>query len=70
MLSQLEHGDEPAFNQLILGERDYNRESLKTKHESWLKMLTAEQKNVYDEIMDVFLNNKGVFFFLYGFGGT
>ena len=26
-------GDEPAFNQLILDERNYNRESLKTKHD-------------------------------------
>jgi len=42
MLPQLEPGDEPAFNQLILDERNYNRESLKTKHDNWLKMLTAE----------------------------
>ncbi|CAB77854.1 hypothetical protein [Arabidopsis thaliana] len=44
MLPQLEPGDEPAFNQLILDERNYNCESLKTKHDNWLKMLTAEQK--------------------------
>jgi len=70
MLPQLEPGDEPAFNQLILDERNYNRESLKTKHDNWLKMLTAEQKKVYDEIMDVVLNDKGGVLFLYGFGGT
>ena len=58
MLPQLEPGDEPAFNQLILDERNYNCESLKTKHDNWLKMLTAEQKKVYDGIMDVVLNDK------------
>ena len=59
MLPLLEPGDKPAFNQLILDERNYNLESLKKKHDNWLKMLTPEQKKVYDEIMDVVLNDKG-----------
>ena len=70
MLPQLEPGDEPSFNQLILDERYQNRETLKKKHDDWLKMLSTEQKKVYDEIMDAVLNDKGGFFFLYGFGGA
>ena len=48
MLPQLKPGDEPAFNPLIIDERNYNRETLKTIHDDWLKMLTTEQKKVYD----------------------
>jgi len=67
----LEPGDEPAFNPLIIDERNYNRESLKKKHDNWLKTLTPEHKKVYhDEIMDDVLNDKGGVFFLYAFGGT
>ena len=41
MLPQLEPGDEPTFNQLIVDERNYKHESLKTQHNNWLKTLTA-----------------------------
>lgn len=33
-------------------------------------MLTAEQKKVYNDIMEAVRNKKGGGFFVYGFGGT
>ncbi|XP_010496514.1 PREDICTED: uncharacterized protein LOC104773570 [Camelina sativa] len=57
-------------NQLILDELNYNREDLAKKHDGWKKMLTEEQKKIYDEIMEAVINDKGGVFFLYGFGGT
>ena len=39
-------------------------------HESLYTCLTAEQLNVYENIMIVVHNQEGGFFFLYGYGGT
>ncbi|XP_010456943.1 PREDICTED: uncharacterized protein LOC104738474 [Camelina sativa] len=53
-----------------MDEFNYNREDLAKKHVGWKKMLTEEQKKIYDEIMEAVINDKGGVFFLYGFGGT
>ena len=34
-----------------------------------MQSITLEQKRVYDEILTTILNEKGGFFFLYGYGG-
>ncbi|EOA22562.1 hypothetical protein CARUB_v10003223mg [Capsella rubella] len=57
-------------NRLIADELRYNQDDLKEKHDGWLEMLTAEQRNIYNEITSAVLEDKGGVFFVYGFGGT
>jgi len=58
-------------NRLIVDELRYNSESnLKEKHEEWIKMLTPEQRGVYNEIIEAAFKNLGGVLFVYGFGGT
>ncbi|XP_010419093.1 PREDICTED: ATP-dependent DNA helicase PIF3-like [Camelina sativa] len=57
-------------NVLIVDERDYNRNEQKEKHDSWLKSMTDEEKNIYREIMEAVDIDMGGVFFVYGFGGT
>ena len=63
---------DPRFdtNVLILDEKGFNRDSLTKKHAEWIKMLTPEQKSIYDNIIGVVHENIGGVFFVYGFGGT
>ncbi|XP_010480907.2 PREDICTED: ATP-dependent DNA helicase PIF1-like [Camelina sativa] len=75
-LSTIENMPQPSretidhSNHFIVEEMKYNREEQKEKHDEWVKMLTLEQKEIYDEILDAVLNDKGGVFFVYGFGGT
>ncbi|CAN7080984.1 unnamed protein product [Brassica oleracea var. botrytis] len=57
-------------NQLLHQELNYDRDELQIKHDEWLRMLTDEQKSVYDEIIGAVMGKKGGVFFVYGFGGT
>ncbi|XP_019087817.1 PREDICTED: ATP-dependent DNA helicase PIF2-like [Camelina sativa] len=57
-------------NWLIVDEMRYNREFLAEKHAKWIKMLTIEQRSIYDEITEAVFNDLGGVFFVYGFGGT
>ncbi|XP_075086087.1 uncharacterized protein LOC142168826 [Nicotiana tabacum] len=57
-------------NRLIRDELRYNRRALAEEHEQLLKNLTDKQKSIYEKIITVVNENKGEFFFLYGFGGT
>ncbi|XP_010445494.1 PREDICTED: ATP-dependent DNA helicase PIF1-like [Camelina sativa] len=41
-----------------MDELNYNREDLAKKHVGWKKMLTEEQKKIYDEIMEAVTNDK------------
>lgn len=57
-------------NVLIFDEKGYNTPELVENHATWVKMLTVEQKGIYDEIIGAVFENKGGVFFVYGFGGT
>ncbi|TXG69924.1 hypothetical protein EZV62_004859 [Acer yangbiense] len=59
-----------VHNKLILDELSYDRASLTELDKKYLSCLTVEQKFFYDEIMSTASENKGGFFFLYGYGGT
>ncbi|XP_019096478.1 PREDICTED: ATP-dependent DNA helicase PIF1-like [Camelina sativa] len=65
---QPSHEDIDNSNRLIVDEMRYNREFLAEKHAEWIKMLTIEQRSIYDEITGAVFNDLGGFF--YGFGGT
>ena len=58
-----------VHNKLILDELSYDRASLTELHKKYLSCLTVEKNFFYDEIMSTASENKGGFFFLYGFGG-
>ncbi|KAI9124888.1 hypothetical protein K1719_004215 [Acacia pycnantha] len=57
-------------NQLILQELNYNKLKEREESERLQRLMTAEQKQVFDEIMGAVSSKKGGFFFLHGFGGT
>ncbi|KAL6516143.1 hypothetical protein OROGR_019448 [Orobanche gracilis] len=57
-------------NRFVADELNYNKEEIKNTHDELVKLLTIEQKGVYDQVLDSVLNGNGGFFFLYGFGGT
>ncbi|XP_056855468.1 uncharacterized protein LOC108807616 [Raphanus sativus] len=57
-------------NVLIADELSYDREKLKAEHDRDIGKLTDEQRNIYEEIVDAVVNEKGGVFFVYGFGGT
>jgi len=57
---------DPRFdtNVLILDERGYDRDNLTEKHAKWIKMLTLEQKSIYDDINGAVNENVGGVFFV------
>uniref|UniRef100_A0A1S3ZWQ4 ATP-dependent DNA helicase n=1 Tax=Nicotiana tabacum TaxID=4097 RepID=A0A1S3ZWQ4_TOBAC len=57
-------------NRLIRDELRYNKRALAEEHQQLVKNLTDEQKSVYEKIIRDVNEDKGGFFFLYGFGGT
>uniref|UniRef100_A0A7N2MG30 ATP-dependent DNA helicase n=1 Tax=Quercus lobata TaxID=97700 RepID=A0A7N2MG30_QUELO len=57
-------------NRVLQEELDYDRNSLAAKHIKLLNGLNIDQRNIYDEVIDSVLENKGGFFFVYGHGGT
>ncbi|KAM3380365.1 hypothetical protein P3S68_005938 [Capsicum galapagoense] len=57
-------------NRLICDEMSYNRRALAMEHQQLVGNLTDEQKTLYEKIITAVNENKGEFFFLYGFGGT
>ena len=57
-------------NRVLQEELDYDRNSLAVEHIKLLKGLNIDQRNIYDEVIDSVLENKGGFFFVYGHGGT
>nr|XP_016510131.1 PREDICTED: uncharacterized protein LOC107827498 [Nicotiana tabacum] len=57
-------------NRLIRDELRYNKRTLTEEHQQLVKNLTDEQKLVYEKIISDVNEEKGGFFFLYGFGGT
>ncbi|KAF8083899.1 hypothetical protein N665_0746s0001 [Sinapis alba] len=54
-------------NVLILDERNYSREELLETLERDIQKMTAEQKKIYDEILNAVNEEKGGMFFVYGF---
>ncbi|KAL2906152.1 hypothetical protein RDABS01_004862, partial [Bienertia sinuspersici] len=58
-------------NKLIQDELQYDRSSLHQEQERLHSSLTDEQKDIYFKIMNgVSKGQGGVFFFIYGYGGT
>ncbi|XP_019263781.1 PREDICTED: uncharacterized protein LOC109241497 [Nicotiana attenuata] len=57
-------------NRLIWDELHYNKCVLADEHQQLVKNLTHEQESVYEKIIRDVNEDKGGFFFLYGFGGT
>ncbi|XP_070018011.1 uncharacterized protein [Nicotiana sylvestris] len=57
-------------NRLIRDKLRYNKRALAEEHQQLVKNLTDEQKSVYEKIIRDVNEDKGGFFFLYGFGGT
>ncbi|XP_019154685.1 PREDICTED: uncharacterized protein LOC109151219 [Ipomoea nil] len=57
-------------NMLLGEELVYDKESLKTAHESLVTQLTAKQMNVYDSVMNDIDFNGGGLFFVYDYEGT
>ncbi|KAI9084922.1 hypothetical protein K1719_033095 [Acacia pycnantha] len=57
-------------NQLILQELNYNKQKEREESERLQRLMTDEQKQVFDEIICAISSKKGGFFFLHGFGGT
>ncbi|KAI9124881.1 hypothetical protein K1719_004208 [Acacia pycnantha] len=55
---------------LILQEMNYNRDKETEASERMRRLMTDEQKAVFDDIMIAVTSRKGGFFFLHGFGGT
>ncbi|KAI9115706.1 hypothetical protein K1719_013375 [Acacia pycnantha] len=55
-------------NQLILQELNYNKLKEREESERLQRLMIAEQKQVFDEIMGAASSKKGGFFFLHGFG--
>ncbi|XP_031124230.1 uncharacterized protein LOC116026943 [Ipomoea triloba] len=54
-------------NMLLAEELAYDKESLKTKHETLVTQLTDEQKNVYNSVMNDIDCNGGGLIFVYGY---
>ncbi|KAI9084454.1 hypothetical protein K1719_033644 [Acacia pycnantha] len=76
-LLHISHGDNrfpdnifDISNQLIVQELNYKKLKEREESEKLQRLMTAEQKQVFDEIMSVVSSKKGGFFFLHGFGRT
>ena len=57
-------------NHLILQELQYDRHSLKQQSDLLRKSLNQGQRNAFTQIISAVNEDKGGFFFVYGFGGT
>ncbi|KAI9073894.1 hypothetical protein K1719_044166 [Acacia pycnantha] len=57
------------LNQLILQELNYDKQKERVESERLQRLMTNEQKQVFDEIICAISSKKGGFFFLHGFGG-
>ncbi|KAH7545488.1 hypothetical protein FEM48_Zijuj01G0099200 [Ziziphus jujuba var. spinosa] len=57
-------------NRLIMDELCYDRIALAKDHNKFISNLIAEQKYVYETIVDAVEGVKPSIFFLYGYGGT
>ncbi|XP_072061993.1 uncharacterized protein [Arachis hypogaea] len=55
---------------MIFDELNYDRVVLEGQHNDCLSKLTAEQRRVYDKIINATKSQHGHVFFLYGYGGT
>nr|GEW51970.1 ATP-dependent DNA helicase PIF1 [Tanacetum cinerariifolium] len=59
-----------GYNRLIYDETSYDKDQLREQHVKLYGSLTTKQKGIYSSVMDAVDNNKGVMFFVYGYGGT
>ncbi|XP_035842281.1 uncharacterized protein LOC110876254 [Helianthus annuus] len=57
-------------NRLINEELSYFQNTIEDELNNMLLLLTDEQRNVFDQIMESVRTNKGGVFFVYGYGGT
>ncbi|XP_035835800.1 uncharacterized protein LOC110888241 [Helianthus annuus] len=57
-------------NRLINEELSYFQNTMEDELNNMLLLLTDEQRNVFDQIMESVRTNKGGVFFVYGYGGT
>ncbi|XP_057747007.1 uncharacterized protein LOC130966238 [Arachis stenosperma] len=57
-------------DRLLLDEVNFDRSLLKQQYMQSLKTMTDEQRYAFDTIVDSINNDRGGFFFLYGYGGT
>lgn len=59
-----------SIDKLLMKELDYNTEELSAEHESLFAKLNDEQKEIYHVVLRSVADNEGIFFFVYGHGGT
>ncbi|XP_071699477.1 uncharacterized protein [Rutidosis leptorrhynchoides] len=57
-------------NRLIMEERNYNRQALRTEFEGLIWKMNEKQKYIYDLIVNASVQKKQELIFVYGFGGT
>ncbi|CAH9125196.1 unnamed protein product, partial [Cuscuta epithymum] len=57
-------------NRLVYDELRYDRVKLVEEHKQLLGNLTAEQRAIYETVMNAIDSNNGGVFFVYGYGGT
>lgn len=57
-------------NKLIFYELNYDRKALVEEHNRLMSIMTMEQRNIYDSIIERVRHQKPGLFFLYGYGGT
>ena len=69
-MPQLPPTDDTDSNVLILDERSYDRQALVETLDRDVQKMTAEQRKIFDEILDAVNEERGGMFFVYGFGGT
>nr|GEY36106.1 helicase-like protein [Tanacetum cinerariifolium] len=58
------------IQRLTYDELDYEVPELIIQHQALYDSLTNEPKGIYETIMDACDNNRGIMFFVYGYGGT
>lgn len=56
-------------NSLLAGELTYDKEELAATHMSLMSTLTAEQRSVYDQIINYVMTASEGFYLLHGYGG-
>ncbi|XP_076916340.1 uncharacterized protein LOC143576018 [Bidens hawaiensis] len=59
-----------ATNPLMVDELSYDTETMNNEFNNLFDSLTDEQRGVYNEIMNAWVDKKGGVFFVYGYGGT
>ena len=57
-------------NNFLVNELDYDREQLANELGRYLASMNEDQKIVVHEIMKAVEDDKGGFYFVYGYGGT